>query len=217
MNNLSRITTLLLLSVTTIQANSQSFLIKGGISFSNVNVSEDMDIDEEILYRTGFNIGVVMQRELSDYLDFETGVVAKIKGFRTNIEEGDFYYKTKLNTIYLDIPANFRLFKTIGSDKSVYIKAGPYLGIALSAIEKYKIKVFDEIETDTESYSIGNGEDDGIRRIDYGFSLGTGIEVNRIQFEVSYNHGIANLIPADSQSKVSNKTINVGLGYRLGN
>ncbi|MBT8220056.1 MAG: PorT family protein [Bacteroidia bacterium] len=125
--------------------------------------------------------------------------------------------KAKWNLIYLDIPLTVRASFDIRGAK-IYSVFGPYVGMGLSGKIKTESSYMGETEKDQEDINWGNNEDDGdLKRLDFGLTIGTGVEINAIQIGISYSLGLANISNfADDGTKISNRVLAISAGYNFG-
>ncbi len=187
-------------------ANAQRIGIKAGVNFANANYEMEgasMSTDS----RTGLHIGLMGDFPISESWSFEPNLLYSQKGFKmgiTGIALAEVEATAAVD--YIDIPANIVFKHDLGGPK-LALKAGPYLGVGISA----KVKSGDE-EEDAE---FGSG-DDQIKRIDFGANFGAGIEIDAIQFGINYGLGFVNL-ENDSDYSMKNNVLSFSIGYFFGN
>lgn len=95
----------------------------------------------------------------------------------------------------------------------------PYVGMGLFGMYKTEDTFDGETETDSETIDWGSvkGESD-FKRLDYGLTMGAGVEINVIQIGLTYNLGLANISPySDKGYKRNNRVLALSLGYKFGN
>lgn len=166
--------TIILVSV----LNAQRVGIKGGLVFANAQYE---------LYKTaittssltGGQIGVVTETPLSSELYLSSGLLYSKKGTKISFQgiEGEFPIE------YLEIPLSLTFKYDLGASK-LFAQAGPYVGVGLSA----------KIKSGTNVDNIEFGSDvDQMKKIDFGFNFGGGIEIKKVQLGINYGLGIVNL------------------------
>lgn len=98
-----------------------------------------------------------------------------------------------LGSYYVDIPLNFKAAFEMG-DAKIYGAAGPFVGIGLSGKMKTKMTGagLDTDETEDIEWD-SDVEEDDFKRLDYGVSVGAGIELSDLQIGLFYNLGLANI------------------------
>ena len=148
---------------------------------------------------------------------FETGLLLSTKGFKLNEKENNSEYKMKMNLFYIDIPLTAKASFDVGGAK-VYGVLGPYLGIGLSGKGKTEYSYDGETETDEEEIKWGSNEDeDDLKRLDFGLTMGAGVEINSIIFELSYDLGLANIATiTDDSFTINNRVLKISAGYKFG-
>lgn len=204
---------MVILSLFCLQAQAQTFEIKGGLTLANVsaNMGDLASIDYK--WNAGFHIGTFIDVPFNDLLSLEPGLLFSTKGMRYDEELEGVKMKAVTNMYYLNIPVALKITENLGFGFKVYGLAGPYLGFGLFGKNTYEalgVKTKEDIKW-------GSGENDDFRTIDYGLTFGGGLEVNSIQFEISYDLGLAN-IAADQSNDLSikNKVLRFTIGYRFG-
>ena len=99
-----------------------------------------------------------------------------------------FKYEFKYNLIYLDIPLTAKASFNVG-DAKIYGAFGPYIGIGLSGTVKSELSFAGETESDSEIIDWGSDENnDELKRLDYGLTMGVGVEINSIQIGITYEY-----------------------------
>ena len=113
----------------------------------------------------------------------------------------------------VDIPVNAVYSIPTGNSGSVFVGAGPYVGVHLSG----KVEMGEE----SQDLSIGSGADDQLKRIDYGvnFQLGYAFD-NGFLINGGYGLGLANIINMEADGsnpsvKGYNRILSIGIGYEF--
>jgi len=119
----------------------------------------------------GLHLGVLYEYRLSEKIAFRPKIMYSQQGDRKKtsnsfIDANDIDYKLD----YLNVPLNFKFFKM------PYIIAGPQIGYLLS----------------TEKLSADYG--DVKNKIDYGFNLGVGYDINNFFIELNLYQGLSTLV-----------------------
>ncbi len=196
------------------------YMIKGGLNLSNMLIKEDDGTRREnIKNKTGFHFGFTADFPVSKTVDFETGLLISTKGFKISdkkINNGITYEdKGATNLLYLDIPLTAKTYCNIGASK-IYGVFGPYLGVGLSGKSKYESISITGTESDEQDLSWGSGVSDNIKRLDFGLTVGAGMEINSILIGLSYNLGLANISGVNVQvQKINNKVLGLSIGYKF--
>lgn len=207
MRNLIRLSIAVLLLTTVTESFAQTFGIKAGLNLSNMLVkNNDYTDSDDFKMNPGFHIGPTAEFEINKMLSFETGLLLSTKGFKESYG-GETY---KLNLLYLDIPLAAKATFGIGSTK-IYGIFGPYIGVGLSGKSKYEF----EGESIEEDIKFGSDEDeDDLKRLDFGLTIGAGVEFNALQIGLNYGLGLANI--STYADKASNRVLGISLGYKFG-
>ena len=123
--------------------------------------------------------------------------------------------KSEMNFLYLDIPLTAKAAYDLGGAK-IYGVLGPYLGIGLSGHAKTELSDKGVTETHEEDVEWGDGKD-GPKRLDYGLTIGAGVEINSFDIGISYGLGLANI--ADNSVNgmmVKHRVLGLSVGYKFG-
>ena len=218
MKNFKKLLLVVIVLTMVTESYAQTFGVKAGLNLSNMVIEADEMFDyEDLKMNPGFHIGGILGFPISDMFSFETGLLLSTKGFKLNEKENSYEYKNKMNLFYLDIPLTAKASFDVG-DAKVYGVLGPYFGIGLSGKTKSEYSYEDETETDEEEVKWGSDEDeDDLKRLDFGLTMGAGVEINSIIFELSYDLGLANIvtIPDDSFT-INNRVLKISVGYKFG-
>lgn len=220
----------LITSVTFAQFNSTltdkeisriSYVVKGGLDLSNMllNGSEDIS-NEDLKPKTGFHFGITGEYAVSKIVAFETGILFSNKGVKSsskNTHNGVLYESNStLNLHYLEIPLTAKTYFNVGQSK-IFGALGPYIGLGIGG--KYKGKVMYSGETNSYKRDIqwGSGDEDEFKRLDYGLTVGAGMEISSIQIGLSYDLGLANISTiTDNGLKIKNRVLGLSVGYKFG-
>jgi len=222
MKNVVMLVALVLVVTMTNESSAQSFGLKGGLNLSNMLDKDDDDTySDDYKMKPGFHIGATAEFPFSDMFSFETGLLLSTKGFKISDEEtfdGDiFKYEGKTNLIYLDIPLTAKASFDLGGAK-LYGLFGPYVGIGLSGKSKFEFTFNGETEKEEVDIKWGSDEEkSNLKRLDFGLTMGAGVEMSSIQIGLTYNLGLANLSPnTENGYKISNRVIGISVGYKFG-
>ncbi len=206
MNNLIKLSIVVLLLSIGSDSFAQTFGIKAGLNLSNSRIKDDDDtLSDDFIMNPGFHIGPTVEFPINELFSFESGLLLSTKGFKVSdkgTHMGETYdYKQKMNLLYLDVPLTAKASYDIGGAK-IYGTFGPYIGMGLSGKAKYEAAG----HTDEDDINFGSDEDDDdFKRFDYGLTAGAGIDFNAIQIGITYGLGLAN---------ISNNTDD---GYKINN
>ncbi len=200
---------------------AQKIGVKIGASLADISyVSEGENFNDDLKIRAGFHAGLLAEMPLSEKLAVELGLILNQKGYRmSGSEEEDGYnysYSGSASVIYADIPLNIKAYFELENDMKVFATVGPYVGAGVLGNSKYKITVDGESESDSEKLVFGSDEDSDFKRLDYGVGVGVGVAMEKLQFGINYNYGLANIAPGgDADNKFSNRVIGISLSYFL--
>lgn len=194
-------------------STSQSLWIQTGFSYATAEYKyQEHDILDDETFKPRFQIGAIAELPVTPIFSVNPGLILQTKGTYETYELLDPESKggTNLKLLYLDIPVllNLRIpFDNFG----LFIEMGPYAGIGLSGTAKY---YEDTHEPYTEKEKMKWGEDDYMKRMEYGIMGGAGAEINRFKFGLSYTCSMRNIANADD-FVYKNRVLTVFVSYAL--
>lgn len=171
---------------------AQRFGIKAGM-----NLSDMRELPEKMAYynektemKYGFHAGATAEFPITAIFSFETGVLISSKGYKSSrndnfIGKPIVEIEEKTNTIYLEIPLTAKASVDIGK-ASIYGVFGPYLALGIGGSVKYEVN--DPWAPTTGEYAVewgNNSETNDFKRLDFGLTMGAGVEIQSIQIGVS--------------------------------
>jgi hypothetical protein len=199
---------------------AQNFGLRGGLNLADMLLKdEDGSVDTKI--KPGFHIGATAEFPISEILSFEAGLLLSSKGFKIS-EEIEIFGETykleqKFNLLYLDIPLAAKARFDVGGVK-IYSVFGPYVGMGLSGKDKLKVTRNGVTEEEEErDIEWGSDDESDLKRLDFGLTMGAGVEINSIQIGLTYNLGLANIVPfQEFGEKIKNRVLGISVGYKFG-
>lgn len=201
---------------------AQSIAVKAGLNLSNMLMKDDDDTySDDYKMLPGFHLGATAELPITDLFSFEGGLFLSTKGFKISEEEtyeGETMKVEGTQTLYyLDIPLTGKATFDLGSAK-IYGVFGPYIGMGLSGKSKLEAEFMGETVDEEADIEWGSDEEESdLKRLDYGLTMGAGVEFNSIQVGLTYGLGLANISPyTEGGAKISNKVIGISVGYRIG-
>lgn len=201
---------------------AQNFGIKGGLNLSNMLMKDDnKTYSDDYKMNPGFHVGPTAEFQLTEMFSIETGLLLSTKGFKAS-EEITLFGETlktelKTNLLYLDIPIAAKASFDLGGAK-IYGAFGPYLGFGLSGKTKLETTLNNTTKSEEEDIEWGSDKTKSdLKRLDFGLTMGAGVQINSIQIGVSYGLGLANISPyTDGGTKINNRVLGISAGYIFG-
>jgi hypothetical protein len=193
---------------------AQSFGLKAGLNLANMLFKDDDETySGDLKMSPGFHLGATAEFPATEMFSFETGLLLSTKGFNASGEN----FEERLTLLYLDIPLTGKASYDMGGIK-LYGVFGPYVGMGLFGIFKYEDTYDGETEKDYETIDWGSDEEKSdYKRLDFGITIGAGVEINAIQLGLSYNLGLANTSPdTEDGYKANNRVLALSVGYKFG-
>ena len=186
----------IVLAVFTQIANAQTFGIKGGVNFAKMT---DLGYTQKSII--GFHFGPVVDYKLRESLYFNSGLLYSLKGVKTEGmgEYGKDIWTLKLNCV--EIPLNIAYKYSLGETSKIFIQAGPCIGYTING----------KNDTGEKSYNVHFGNENQLRRFDFGISIGAGYEFHSLVTNLSYQLGRNQFDSPDVTSR--NKVLQLSVAY----
>ena len=207
--------------------NSQ--ILRGGINYANITITNDGDIDRNKMLGS-FQIGIIGDIRVMPCLFFQPGILFTGKGSKTESGDpnGNTWYRATSNPYYIEIPATF-VFKTPTGPVKFFAGAGPYIAIGVSGKNTVDGEFLggafhseEKIEwsnDDPSTLDFEEGAGYGImKRFDYGLNGTAGLQFTKLVFSVNYGLGLAKLQSGSNSSaddKNKHRVLSVTLGIKL--
>lgn len=134
------------------------------------------------------HFGGVYERELNDKISFRPKLLFSQQGDRESFEDNIQY-----ETTYIYVPIDFKFFK------KPYLLVGPQVGFL--------------IDTKKNNFEFGD-----LKKFDYGFNLGVGIDISDFFLEFNVYQGLNTLIEVqtdDIDIKATNTVVQLSFGYNF--
>ena len=210
------------LTMATGKLSAQRFGLKGGLNFSNMLVKDDnTTLSDNYDMKLGYHIGATVEFSLSKMFSFEAGLLLATKGYKADydilINNISGNVKSEMNFLYLDIPLTAKAAYDLGGAK-IYGVLGPYLGIGLSGHAKTELSDKGVTETHEEDIEWGDSRNE-VKRLDYGLTIGAGVEINSFDIGISYGLGFANAAndnDNDNGITAKHRVLCLSVGYKFG-
>jgi hypothetical protein len=189
------------------ESSGQRFGIQGGINLSKILLKDNYNnYSDKLESNPGINGGVTLGFRLSHFIEVEAAALYESRGYKYE----DEVFTQKLNLLYADIPVLLKVGPTYGPFK-IFGAAGPYLGIGIMGNYKY----FYGPDKITHHLKWGNGDEDYLKRMDFGVKFGVGAEAMNITLGAYYTVGLVNIIKTnDYGTKFLNRGISICVGYK---
>ncbi len=215
MKNLKSLLVAAMMVASAVAVHAQTFGLRGGMNLSNMLMKMDGEVlSEDMKMNPGYHVGLALDFPIEDWLSIESGLLLSKKGFKISEEDDGYSYEGKLNSLYLNIPFTPKATFNAGNVK-LYVLAGPYLAYGIGGKTKSTYSYNGDSETESEDIEWGNDpENDDLKRIDFGLSMGGGVLINAVQIGITYDLGISNISPfTEYDTKIKNKVLGITCAY----
>lgn len=213
------------------QSLAQRLGFRAGLNSANMLVKDNTQTySNDYSKLKGFSIGPVLELPMDDdRCFFETGLLLSQRGFQVDkINESNSpdissaHIDTETSLYYLNIPMTIKRTLFEVCDLKLYTTMGGYMSVGLSGKTEGVIT-----ETSPQASRIstpqnsevnwGTDANDAFKRMDYGLSMGAGLEVNTVNINLSYGMGLANISADQSEGrKAKNRVWSLSVAYFLG-
>lgn len=173
-----------------------TFGVKAGVNSSTLSTDDDA---VDVSSRWGAVAGLFAGRNISENVGIQLEGLFSQRGAKDNTSGSD----TTLRLTYLDVPLTARFGSTSTNNVHFHAFTGPQLGIKLSAKAKDDLL---GVEIDL---------DDDVKSWDFGWTIGAGVEMNRLSLDARYTMGLTDIDDSDTDASTKNRTFTVLLGYRF--
>jgi hypothetical protein len=165
----------------------------------NVNIyGDNVPFGDNIKLKPVVDLGFGINYRLSKNLSFQPEIHYSPRGFQSKYQGTDSTYTdNSLELHYLDICPNLNYvfgerdnFRT-----QLCVWAGPYLGVGITGRNVYSgVTLNNQRRADSTFSRTVRTFGNGLNRIDYGFNMGIGIQVEKFtQIGISYSVGLNNV------------------------
>ena len=190
----------------TLTANAQSagqvrFGVTGGMNVTGITDLGDTES------RIGFNLGLRGEYNFSKNVYVNAGLLWSMKGAKYDAEIAGYKGTFKVNPSYLEIPIAVGGRYFISDGLSIFAETGPYFAVGVCGKSKTDVKIGNIKSTEKVDFFGDDGS--GAKRFDAGWGLRAGVEVNKFQVHLGYEHGFVNIFDDDCK----NWNFNVGVSY----
>jgi len=168
-----------------------NFGVRGGVGLTNVYQKKDGEM-KVLDYKPGFQIGIITEYALLDFLFLQPGISFSRQGMKTemSISKNSANFTWDLN--YIQVPINIQIRN---NSSKLYLQAGPYFGYGISG--KLKVKAVSGGTTDSATEKItfgGKGTKvTDFNAFDFGVGVGTGFRFGNLQTGLEINYGFVNI------------------------
>lgn len=164
-----------------------------------VNIyGDNVPFGNNIKLKPVVDLGFGVNYRLSKNLNFQPEIHYSPRGFQSKYNFTDSTYtENSLELHYLDICPNLNyVFGNLNSFAARFcVWGGPYLGVGITGKNVYSgVRISERRRADSTFSNTVRTFGNGLNRIDYGFNMGIGIQVEKFtQIGISYSIGLNNV------------------------
>ena len=231
MKKLLKLTLILSLSFITTQLTAQRVGLRFGLNSATMLAKDNQQTySDDYEKLKGFTVGPVLELPMNDEgCFFETGLLLSQKGFKldkttksTSPELESSHISSETSLYYLDIPLTMKRTLLQACDLKLYMTMGGYTSIGISGetaqiVTETNSQASRTATSQTNEVAWGTDSEDEFKRLDYGMTMGAGLQINKVAINLSYAMGLANLSTDQSADRKSkNKVMSLSVSYFLG-
>ncbi len=223
---MSKIYQLIILVVSVLVTSSihaQKIGIRAGVNMSNMKITNNHPImGANPNNKIGAHFEMMVDYALNSNLSIESALGISTKGYRVTVDQykpisGLKYTTTGLRSMnYLDIPVRLKL-QTSNTRNKYFASLGPQVGIGLTG-KWHTEKIISERST-IEGKQVGwNDANDvnSFKRLDFGYMVGVGIEMNTLIIECTYSASFGNISATNELGNLAkNQVFSLSVGRYL--
>ncbi len=179
------------------QLKKERSIFRFGVKAVNV-YGDNIPFGNSIKLKPVVDLGFGVSYRLSKSLSFQPEIHYSPRGFQSKYNFTDSTYtENSLELHYLDICPNLNYVfgnrDSFGTQLCVW--AGPYLGVGITGKNVYSgVRLSERNRADSTFSNTVRTFGNGLNRIDYGFNMGIGIQVEKFtQIGISYSLGLNNV------------------------
>ncbi|MFD2744089.1 MULTISPECIES: porin family protein [Sphingobacterium] len=183
---------------------------------AGVNLGKISNLGDNQSNNTSFNVTGYADLPVAPNFSIQPGLSLQGKGtrFDTNAA-GNTSASWTRNTMSLEIPVNAVYYIPTGYTGSVFLGAGPYVGLNLSGKDKFRGNAGDNSALVDRDLSF-SGDNRDMNRVDAGVNFLGGYRFNNgLLLNAGYGLGLTNMVPSNNNTTYANRVWSFGLGYQF--
>ncbi|MFD2598924.1 porin family protein [Sphingobacterium corticis] len=188
-----------------------SYGLRGGVNLGKIS-----NLGENQSNNTSFHVTGYADLPVAPNFSIQPGLSLQGKGtkFDSNFENASGSYTR--NTMSLEIPVNAVYYIPTGYSGSVFLGAGPYVGMNLSGKDKIKGDLANTAGFENERDLSFSGDNKDMNRIDAGVNFLAGYRFNGgLLLNAGYGLGLTNLNPVSNNTTYANRVWSFGVGFQF--
>jgi hypothetical protein len=169
-----------------------SFGVKAGLNMASLSDTDNSKM------KVGFKVGPTMELAVAPSMSFQTALLLSSRG--VDFDEGD----GTISANYLELPVTFAYKYPIAPDTRIYGNVGPYFAYGIYGDSKgYSGNKFDTF-----------GDEGILENFDFGFTIGVGMEITKLNFGLNYDLGLTNCAK-EGDASPKNRNFWISVGYKF--
>ena len=188
-----------------------SYGLRGGVNLGKIS-----NLGENQSNNTSFNVTGYADLPVAPNFSIQPGLSLQGKGTKFDSRVGDATGSFTRNTMSLEIPVNAVYYIPTGYSGSVFLGAGPYIGMNLSGKDKIKGDLANAAGFENERDLSFSGDNKDMNRIDAGVNFLAGYRFNGgLLLNAGYGLGLTNLNPVSNNTTYANRVWSFGVGFQF--
>ncbi len=194
----------------TLSTHAQTrFGVKVGLNIANQKAKSDptLYVQSDFKPVLGFQLGGIIERELSKNFFLQSGLQLSSKGF----SEKSSFITQSANPIYLELPILVGYGIALGKAQ-LNLLLGGYAGYGIAGKAKFSGGT---ISNAGKIYWTNERNKGGMRPLDFGLCVGTSLEFENTVLGLQYGLGLANISTSDIGT-LKNRALSISVAYMFG-
>lgn len=182
---------------------------------AGVNLGKISNLGDNQSNNTSFNVTGYADLPVAPNFSIQPGLSLQGKGTKFDTGNETTGLTTTRNTMSLEIPVNAVYYIPTGYSGSIFLGAGPYVGLNLSGKDKISARVGGN-EGSVDRDINFSGDDKNMNRLDAGVNFLAGYRLSSgFLINAGYGLGLTNMIPNNSNTTAANRVWSFGVGYQF--
>lgn len=191
---------------------------------AGVNLGKISNYGDNQSNNTSFNVTGYADLPVAPNFSLQPGISLQGKGSKYEFGDNQNGLDISRNTMSLEIPVNAVYYIPTGYSGSVFLGAGPYIGMNLSGKDKLETRTNGSTNSVDRDITFSNdnqdfasiGDNNRMNRIDAGVNFLAGYRFNGgLLLNAGYGLGLTNMIPNNSNTTYANRVWSFGVGFQF--
>ena len=210
-----KILPVILLVIISFNSYAQELKLKGGLNYSWITYyNHGENRSDEYTTKPGYQFGANAIIPVLENYSINLGAMMMKKKYDwVEIPEPNDEWHFEITRCYLEFPVLVRRAFHF-NEFSLFGELGPYASVGLTNDESYKHYYNGEFDKKGNIHHEWGTDNNELERFDFGYNIGFGLLINKLEIGISYEHGLTNFRNA-SWLESKNRAILLNCAYSL--